>query len=162
MYDIAVTIEHPVDPPLTEAFLSELAVATLQAEDAPAGGVSIVVTDDTTVHDLNREYRGVDAPTDVLSFGLGGLAQPLEEEPHEAFVLPDEATLEIGEIVIAYPYAARQAAAAGRAVRDEIALLVVHGVLHLLGHDHLEDDEGDAMRGRETAVLARFGIERPS
>ena len=162
MYDIAVTIEHPLDQPLTEAFLLELAEAALAAENAPAGSVSVVVTDDATVQDLNREYRGIDAPTDVLSFGLGGLAQPLEEEPHEAFIMPDDLPLEIGEIVIAYPYAARQAAAAGRPLRDEIGLLVVHGVLHLLGHDHLEGDEEAAMHAREAAVLARFGIERPA
>ena len=160
-YDITITLEHPLDDSIEPALLHDLARAALTSESAPEGTVSLVVTDDATVQRLNHEYRGVDEPTDVLSFGLGGLAQPAEdEEPDEEFILPEGAPLEIGEIVISYPYAARSAAATKRPVRDELALLVVHGVLHLLGHDHYEEDEGDEMRRREVAILARFGIER--
>ena len=157
-YDVAVAVEHPMDPTVDTAFLTELARAALAAEDAPPGSVSIVITDDATVQALNREYRGVDEPTDVLSFGLGGLAKPADDTPLDDFVLPADAPLEIGEIVISYPYAARTAAATNRPVRDEMALLTVHGVLHLLGHDHYEEGERDEMRSRETAVLAQFGI----
>ena len=159
-YDVAVTVEHEMDASIDEALIAALAERALRHEGAPPGAVSIVITDDATVQALNREYRGLNEPTDVLSFGLGGLAKPQDGSPAEDFVVPDEMPLAIGEIVIAYPYAARQAAAAGRPVRDELALLVVHGVLHLLGHDHLEHDEGDAMRRREAAVLTEFGIER--
>ena len=158
-YDIAVSVEHTIDPSVDASFLAELARAALAAEGAPAGGVSIVVTDDAAVQELNRQYRGVDEPTDVLSFGLGGLAKPADDTPLDDFVLPADALLEIGEIVISYPYAARTAAATNRPVRDEVALLTVHGVLHLLGHDHYEEGERDEMRARETAILARFGLK---
>ena len=158
-YDVAVAVDHPLDPEIDAALLAELARAALTAEGAPAGSVSIVITDDAAVQALNREYRGVDEPTDVLSFGLGGLAKPADDTPPDDFVLPADAPLEIGEIVISYPYAARTAAATHRPVRDEMALLTVHGVLHLLGHDHYEEGERDEMRARETAILAHFGIK---
>ena len=159
-YDVSLTVEHPLDPSVEPAFLVELARATLADEGAPPGSVSLVVTDDATVQALNRQYRGVDEPTDVLSFGLGGLARPLEETPAEPFITPEGVPPTIGEVVIAYPYAARQAAATGRSMREELALLVVHGVLHLLGEDHLEPDEEAAMQQRESAVLAKFGMTR--
>ena len=159
-YEVVITIEHELDPSLDEAFIAALAEAVLRQENAPPGTVSVVITDDATVQELNRQYRGLDEPTDVLSFGLGGLAKPLEETAAEPFIVPEELPPQIGEIVIAYPYAARQAAATGRPIRDELALLVVHGVLHLLGHDHLESGETDTMRGREATVLERFGIPR--
>jgi probable rRNA maturation factor len=159
-YDVSVHVAHQPDEPLDPPLLAALAERTLLSERAPDGSVTIVITDDRAVQDLNSAYRGLDEPTDVLSFGLGGLAKPLEESPVVDFVLPDDATPAIGEVVIAYPYAARQARTAGRAVRDEVALLVVHGVLHLLGHDHLEPDEAVAMQERERAILVEFDIAR--
>jgi len=160
-YDVAVAIEHPLDRSVDVDFLAELAEAALAHAGAPEGGVSLVITGDYTVQRLNREYRGVDEPTDVLSFGLNGLAKPaIDDEPADEFILPEGNPAEIGEIVISYPYAARTAAATDRPIRDELALLVVHGVLHLLGHDHFEEGETDEMQGREREILARFGIER--
>lgn len=160
-YQVEVTVEHELDPSISESFLTAVAREALRVDGAPEGVVSLVITDDATVQELNREYRDLDEPTDVLSFGLGGLAKPLEEEPDGFdFVVPGDQPLEIGEVIIAYPYAARQAAATGRAVRDEVALLVTHGVLHLLGHDHLEPEESAAMRAREVETLAAFGIAR--
>jgi probable rRNA maturation factor len=159
-YEVALSVEHEIDQSIDDSLLVALARRTLEAEGAPPGTVSVVITDDASVQALNREYRQLDEPTDVLSFGLGGLAQPLEEEPAPDFVLPKGAPLEIGEVVLAYPYAARQAAQRGRPVRDEVALLVVHGVLHLLGHDHLEPKEETEMQARERALLGEFGIER--
>jgi probable rRNA maturation factor len=159
-YDVSVDLAIRPDEPLDPSLLAALAERTLTMERAPAGSVSIVITDDETVQALNRAYRGLDEPTDVLSFGLGGLAKPLEDAPTEDFVLPAGAPLDIGEVVIAYPYASRQARAMGRPVRDEIALLVVHGVLHLLGYDHLAPAEEARMQARERAVLSAFDIAR--
>jgi probable rRNA maturation factor len=159
-YDVSVTVDYLPAEPLHTGLLAALAERALLAEAAPAGSVSVVITDDDTVRGLNRSYRGLDEPTDVLSFGLGGLARPLDETLPEAFVLPEGMPLAIGEVVIAYPYAKRQAEASGRAVQDEVALLVVHGVLHLLGHDHAEPAEAAAMQARERAILAAFGIAR--
>jgi probable rRNA maturation factor len=159
-YDVAVTVEHPLDPTVDPAAIVAWAESALTHAQAPEGSVSIVIADDATVQALNRDYRGLDEPTDVLSFGLGGLAKPLESEEPDPFILPAGAPLEIGEIVISHPYAARTAAATNRPIRDELALLTVHGILHLLGHDHLEDDEGNEMRRQETEILGALGIER--
>jgi probable rRNA maturation factor len=124
--------------------LVALARRALEAEDARASGeLSIVVTDDDTVRELNRRYRNTDAPTDVLSFALAGGGFP------EANPAP------LGEIVISYETAARQAAEAGRAVEDELAHLLVHGVLHLLGYDHQSPADARRMRAREEALLDR-------
>lgn len=157
---VTITVEHPLDPAVDAAFLVSVAEESLRVAAAPDGNVSLVLTDDATVQALNRDYRGLDEPTDVLSFGLGGLAKPLEDEPHEVFILPTDVPTEIGEIVISGPYAARQAAGRDRALRDELALLVAHGVLHLLGHDHDEPEEEAEMRDAEAVILGRFGIAR--
>ncbi len=88
--------------------------------------LSVVVTDDETVRELNRRYRHVDAPTDVLSFGMA----------EDRFIVPPGSARQLGEIVISYPTARRQAEEAGRPVENELAHLLVHGLLHLLGYDH--------------------------
>ena len=160
-YEIDLTIEHPLDPSVEPDLLVALAQAALRHQDAPSGSVSIVISDDATVQDLNRRYRGLDEPTDVLSFGLGPLAHPAaENEPPTDFVLPEFASPPFGEIVISHPYAARTAEETGRPIRDELALLTVHGVLHLLGHDHYEQAETDEMQRAEREILRGFGIAR--
>ena len=118
------------------------AFVRLVARKAPptkATGVSIVLADDATVRRLNRDFRGKDMTTDVLSFPSG------EEE------LPD-GTRPLGEIVISVAQAARQAKAAGHSLAREVRVLVIHGYLHLLGYDH-EVDDGTMMRLQ--AQLAR-------
>lgn len=158
-YNISVTYELEM-PDLGPKRVEALVSAALTAEDVEDGAsVSVVFTDDATIHRLNREYRGVDRATDVLSFGLSELAAPAEgDEPGAGFVLPPGAGLELGEIVISQETAARQAAEHGRALDHELAHLVVHGVLHLLGHDHANPDEEAAMRAREDRVLLARGF----
>lgn len=118
--------------------------------------LTIAITDDEEIQQLNRDYRGVDAPTDVLSF-----ASQADEEGDQAFVLPPELAAEmaeyLGDIVIAYPYAARQAAHFGNSVAAELRLLAVHGTLHLLGYDHATPEEEAAMWARQEEALAPFG-----
>ncbi len=109
-------------------------------------GLSVAVTDDRTVTALNRRYRGRDEPTDVLSFRL---------MDDDGFVAPPGRLRELGEIVISYRMASRQARTAGRSVHDELAHLLVHGVLHLLGYDHERPHQAKAMRAREDALLGR-------
>lgn len=108
--------------------------------------LSVVVTDDETVRELNRRYLGIDTPTDVLSFGL---------DSEEAFVTPTAGLRQPGEIVIAFPTAVRQAEQARHSLDDELAHLLVHGVLHLLGYDHESSGDAKAMREREEAILRR-------
>lgn len=132
-----------------------------------AGQVSLLLTDDAAVRELNRVYRGLDETTDVLSFSPShsGSWMGDDEPPPEladgladwpAFVLPPGESPPLGEVIISYPQAQRQALAAGRPVERELAWLVVHGVLHLAGYDHLEPGETARMQALEQAALARI------
>ncbi len=128
-----------------QAALIGLAQKALASEGAQAPAeLSVVVTDDARVRELNRRYRNTDAPTDVLSFGMNEA---------DGFITPPGSVAQLGEIVISYPTAARQAAVAGHSVDEELAHLLVHGVLHLLGHDHVAAEEARAMHAREEALL---------
>lgn len=120
--------------------------------------VSVLVTDDAELHRLNRDYRGVDAPTDVLSFADD---DGDDAGSHPAFVRPPEVPRYLGDIAISYERVETQAAEYGHSVERELAYLAVHGALHLLGYDH-ERGEGDAaeMRAREEVVMERLGLSR--
>jgi len=114
------------------------------------GQLTVVVTDDARVRELNRTYRGVDASTDVLAFSDSDVA--------EAFVTPPESAAYFGDVVVSYPRAVDQAAAYGHSTGDELLILVVHGVLHLLGYDHEEVDDREAMWRVQSAALLELGI----
>ncbi|TET76931.1 MAG: rRNA maturation RNase YbeY, partial [Candidatus Cloacimonadota bacterium] len=103
---------------------------------APPYEISLVFTDSETVKQLNRDYRGVDEPTDVLAFYM--LSQ---KEADSTFALPPDGVTRLGEVIISYPQAVEQAKEQGHATEKELALLVIHGILHLLGYDH-EEPEG--------------------
>ena len=109
--------------------------------------MGVVVTGDVAVRDLNRRYRGEDAPTDVLSFAL--------REDAEEFVLPPDASLRLGDVVVSLPAARRQAKEAGHSLERELALLLVHGLLHLLGYDHASDEQRSASCGRGKTLYWR-------
>lgn len=117
----------------------------LQAEEFPQPAeVSILLTTDEHIHQLNRDYRGKDRPTDVLSF-----RQLEEEDSRDEY---DELVM-LGDVVISVETAARQAAQRNRPLDDEVSLLVVHGILHLLGYDDETDEGAEEMREHERAVL---------
>jgi probable rRNA maturation factor len=111
--------------------------------------MTIRLSGDRDVRRLNHDFRGKDKPTNVLSF------------PSGETVRPPGAPRPLGDIVIAYRTVAREAAAQGKTVRDHLLHLVVHGVLHLLGHDHMRPAEARRMERLETALLAEFGIADP-
>lgn len=114
--------------------------------------VSLMLTDDESIHEMNREYRGIDRPTDVLSFALE------EGEEEEIFGGPEENLL--GDIIISVETAVRQAEEYGHSVEREMSFLALHGMLHLLGYDHMEEEERQEMRAQEKAILAALGINR--
>ena len=143
-------------------------LAQVLTSDA-TGQVSLLLTDDATVRELNRQYRGLDETTDVLSFSaehaghwegdeLAPSYQPSfvkgEEEAAAAFPIPADEPPPLGDIVISIPQAIRQAGEQNTSLRRELALLIVHGALHLLGHDHYVDGERTAMQRLEQAALA--------
>jgi probable rRNA maturation factor len=113
--------------------------------DLANADMSIVLTDDAQLRELNREYLGIDAPTDVLSF-------PASETD------PETGTPYLGDILISIPRAKQQAEAAGHSVEAEVQLLVVHGTLHLLGHDHAEAEEKARMWQAQSEVMAKLGL----
>jgi probable rRNA maturation factor len=141
-------VEIQADVPLDgSASLRDLACRVLASEGvAPEGELSVVITGDAHVQELNRTYRGVDAPTDVLSF---------PQAEGDEFARPDDAAVHLGDVVISLETAQRQAADAGVALADELAHLLVHGILHLLGYDHETPDDDAGMRAREEAALGR-------
>jgi probable rRNA maturation factor len=111
--------------------------------------LGLLITDDETVRELNQEYRGVDEPTDVLSFAL------VERKPGSSpFITPPDDLLHLGEVIVSYPQAVRQAEENKHRVEEEVALLVVHGVLHLLGYEHDKPAREQEMRGLEKRVLS--------
>ena len=129
-------------------------------------GASVVIADDDTLRGLNHRFRGIDQVTDVLSFSsgqsFGGSGHGPEDESD--FPLPPEEATDwsLGEVVVSYPQAARQAAEHGWAADRELALLVVHGILHLLGHDHAEVEEAAVMKVLEDQALARLFPAEPA
>ena len=117
--------------------------------------VSITLTDDTTIHKLNKEYRGIDRPTDVLSFAF------LEsDEPEIINNDTDEAVDSLGDIIISVERAESQAEDYGHSLRREIVFLTVHGMLHLLGYDHMEEAERLEMEKEQEYIMFRLGIGR--
>jgi len=113
--------------------------------------LGLLVTDAETIQKLNQKYRGVDEPTDVLSFAL------TERKPGNAsppFITPPDGILHLGEVIISYPQAVRQAEENNHEVEEEVALLVIHGILHLLGYEHDEPAREREMRGLEGRLLS--------
>lgn len=144
-FEINVQIDETYAPRARADVLRRAALATLQHEGAPnATALSVVVTGDGTLRRLNRTYRGVDAPTDVLAFGSQG-------DP--------TASGYAGDVIISFPQAEAQAERGGHPVEAELQLLTIHGVLHLLGHDHAEPDEKAAMWAAQSEILQALGID---
>ena len=114
--------------------------------------LTLTLVDDHEVQAINREHRGIDRATDVLSFSL--------VEGTEPFALPPGARRELGDVIVSYPRAVAQAEEYGHSVARELAYLVVHGVLHILGHDHEIPAEQAVMRALEEAALVRVGLTR--
>jgi probable rRNA maturation factor len=115
-----------------------------------AGALTVLVTDNAQVRELNRVYRRVDAPTDVLAFGEVGEAN--------GFISPPEGSKYWGDIVISYPRATEQAATYGHPLQEELSLLVVHGTLHLMGYDHEQADDREKMWTAQHTALVQLGI----
>ncbi len=133
-----------------------------------AAQMSLVITDDETIHRLNADFRGLDEVTDVLSFstehpghweGEAGPPGDSVETGGFDFVMPPGELSPLGEVIVSYPQAQRQAEERGAPLEHELALLVVHGVLHLVGHDHLEPEETELMQAKERTALAKLNIK---
>ena len=123
--------------------------------DVKDSEVSITLTDDKTIHELNRNYRGIDRPTDVLSFAFHE-----SDEPEIITDDIDEAIDTLGDIVVSVERAKTQAEDYRHSLRREIVFLIVHGMLHLLGYDHMEEAERLEMEKEQAYVMSQLGIGR--
>ncbi len=149
MADYELTIQVHVETELALPLDRLRAALTwvLRAHATPAGtGVSLVIVDDAESQRLNREFRGGDRPTDVLSFAADPAPVP-DPEPY------------LGDLVLALPYIRRQASTEGHTLADELVLATVHGTLHLLGYDHDTPEHQATMWARQAEALQALGIE---
>jgi probable rRNA maturation factor len=143
-----IDIQNQGDYPVDAACLQDASAAVLVQHDvSPDTTLSVVIVDDTYIQNLNRQYRQVDAPTDVLSFPADPPPVEIEDEP-----------LYLGDMVIAYPYAAAQAKRESHELNHSLALLVVHGTLHLLGYDHDTAERRAEMWAAQDAALNALNI----
>ena len=141
--------------------VSQRAIELAAGSDFVGGIAGMVIANDETVRDLNRTHRGLDETTDVLAFsnlhegryyGEDRLTEPTGKD--QEFITPPQDVKEFGEVIVSYPQAERQAREAGHSVEKELATLLAHGMLHLLGYDHEDPDEEAEMAARQEAVLA--------
>ncbi len=142
------------------SFLRKVIRTALSAEgvETPCE-VNVLVTNDAGIHQINLDMRGVDAPTDVLSFPMFNLAPG--DKPSQADADPATGLVPLGDMCLSLERAKAQAKEYGHSNRRELAYLAVHSVLHLLGYDHLDEGPMKArMRSREEAVMAELGLER--
>ena len=143
---IEISYSPALEKKFDERLIKSTILTALENQAAPKDAtLSILLTDDEQIRSLNRDYRGFDAPTDVLSF-----------EVHERD--PETGSLYLGEIIVSMPYAAKQALQNDHPLEAEIQLLVVHGILHLLGHDHAENEEKTIMWAAQAKILSKLGL----
>lgn len=142
---IHLQISENISPTIHQSVIDQAAAETLAAV-AEFGDLdlTILLTDDGQIHQLNREYLAVDSPTDVLAF-------PAD------YIDPDTETRYLGDVVISYERAIVQAQGGGHTLEQEVELLVVHGILHLLGHDHADPEQKAKMWAAQAEILARLG-----
>ena len=169
LQEIDISVDEPYQQELSELWLRTVMEAAL-VEALPQGEpaqVGLMVTDDKTVQELNRQFRGLDEVTDVLSFSASHSGH-WEGDPQESdkaspesvdseelnFVLPPGEPSPLGEVIISFPQTIRQAQERNGPVEQELALLIIHGVLHLVGYDHMEPEDEAQMQAKERSALA--------
>ena len=143
-------IDDGLEGCLDTGWLQSVAVAVLSYEDCHGAELGLVITGQAKIQELNLVHLGEDRPTDVLSFPM----LPESEEDRAGFVVPPDGISHLGEVIISYPQAVIQAEERGHHVEREVATLVVHGVLHLLGHDHAEPEEQRRMQEKEAEIMS--------
>ena len=150
--------KEPEDIGIEDAIIEEIkrAVDTIgKLYDIKDSEVSITLTNDETIHELNRDYRSIDRPTDVLSFAFHE-----SDEPEIITDDVDEAIDTLGDIIISVERAKTQAEDYGHSLRREIVFLTVHGMLHLLGYNHMEDADRLEMEKEQEYIMSQLGISR--
>ena len=146
-----VTIYNETDEEFTYSDIIEKVVnKAFEVEGVKKASCSIIIVDNTFIHKLNKEYRGIDRVTDVISFAL---------EDDKSMIIPDDIRL-LGDIYICLDKAREQAKEYGHSLERELCFLAVHGVYHLLGYDHENEEEAKIMFKKQEEVLMEYGITR--
>lgn len=147
-----------------EEIAAMVADAVLDQEHCPyEAQISLVLTDDEQIQATNREFRQIDRPTDVLSFPMVDFSSPADYsilEEDDSLFHPETGELLLGDIMISIPRVIAQADEYGHSTRREYAFLIAHSMLHLLGYDHMEEDERKVMEEKQKQILQQLHIER--
>ncbi|HNZ00171.1 MAG TPA: rRNA maturation RNase YbeY [Anaerolineaceae bacterium] len=144
MINIAIEVDHVID--IDNSWLEKVASYALNFQSPkPNVDLSIIITDNNLLQELNREYLGIDAPTDVLSFNVDEID-------------PETGNYYLGDIIISYQKANEQAVTAGHEIQSELSLLIIHGVLHLLGMDHDTPESQEPMWKIQDQILSNMGL----
>lgn len=156
-------IEHPAWKPLYRPLIRRACTAALDHEGVTQGELSILCTGDAQLQELNRDFRGKDKPTNVISFPSG--EYPPSPLPRASFSRlrekGRERALSLGDIALSLDTVAREAVEQGKRFEDHLAHLTVHGILHLLGHDHEAEGEAEVMESKEISILQKLNIKNP-
>lgn len=146
---------------------TKIADAVLSSEKCPFDAeVSLTIVDDESIHKLNRDYRGIDSPTDVLSFPMVDFEKSGDfstiEEGNADYFDPENGKLMLGDIIISADHAFAQAELYGHSVRREFSFLFAHSMFHLIGYDHMTPEDASVMEKKQSAILDSLGIVRES
>jgi len=148
-----------------EILIKEVIEAALDYEECPyETEINVVLTNNEEIKEINKEYREIDAPTDVLSFPMVEFGEPsdfdhVEEEQEDCFH-PDSGELMLGDIIVSVDKVISQAKEFGHSEKRELGFLIAHSMLHLCGYDHMEEGEREIMEERQRAILDRIHLSR--
>ena len=165
---MTINIEYEAEKKLNlpyESIIEDVVNASLDYEKCPyEAEVNVILTDNAEIRRINREFRQIDSPTDVLSFPMGDFDVPSDfermEEQSEDYFNPETGELLLGDIVISVAKVEEQAEKYGHSQTRELAFLVAHSMLHLCGYDHMEEQERIAMEMRQEEILSTGGFAR--
>lgn len=165
---MTINVEYETEKKLKipyEEIIREIVEASLDYEECPyEAEVNVVLTDNDEIQSINKEFRQIDSPTDVLSFPMGDFEEPSDferlEECSEDYFHPETGELLLGDIVISVEKVVEQAEKYGHSTTRELAFLVAHSMLHLCGYDHMEEEERTVMEKKQEEILKLKGYER--
>jgi probable rRNA maturation factor len=145
---LSIEVEDDFSDKIDSTLIERAVRLTFEHEAIPweINSLTLVITDDNQIESLNKKYLGISAPTDVLSFPTN-------------YPDPDSGTIYLGDVLVSFPRAVAQAREAGHLVDQELQFLVVHGILHLLGHDHEKVDEGRKMWTAQAEILDMLSVQ---
>lgn len=154
-YEINIRINNIFKKHITPQYIRTIAKKALKIEKPDERiELGILITDDDEIRSLNKQYRGIDTTTDVLAFALDEKNESID------FINVPDGIIHLGEIIISYPQALRQASENGSDINNEMALLIVHGVLHLLGYDHTNGQQAHTMQDLEKVILEQLSVKK--